>query len=146
MNKYVLITKPSDEDINDAVEYHAKESNLSLQTVTNLIQDIDEAIDQGVMISITYKKDGVDYKISNQKETNQVITCPHCGGGVFVEQINCGIFRHASLKANLSQVNHHMGKEELDKLIEDDIIWGCGKPFKVDIIDKGFNVYECDYI
>ena len=67
------------------------------------------------------------------------VDCPHCGGKVIIEQINCGIFRHGVYK-NGAQVNPHMSKEECDRIKSD--IYGCGKPFKI----EQNKAVICDYI
>jgi hypothetical protein len=79
-------------------------------------------------------------------ETNFEIKCPHCGEYVIIEQINCAIFRHGVMKNNLVQINPHLAKNECDKLKELDLIYGCGKPFKVILQDNQWIGIECDYI
>jgi len=136
MKKYSLITKPTDDDIRDAVKY---QGNIPL-----LYEEIKEALESGVMITMTYIKDGITVKIINQAEKHQIVYCPNCYGGVYIELLNCGIFVHACLKANFSQVNPHMCKEDIEALMKDDLIWGCGKQFKVDPNEKGYLVEECE--
>jgi hypothetical protein len=36
-----------------------------------------------------------------------MITCPHCGDSVLIEQINCRIFRHAVYKNTGEQMDPH---------------------------------------
>ncbi len=43
-----------------------------------------------------------------------IIECPNCKCLVEIEQINCGIFRHAQQK-NMSPINPHASKEEIEK-------------------------------
>jgi hypothetical protein len=64
------------------------------------------------------------------------LDCPHCGGMVEIEQINCGIFRHGIFKTGEQIPPHDQKKEYADS------IWGCGKPFKY---EHG-KLIECDYI
>lgn len=71
-----------------------------------------------------------------------IITCPHCHQFVWIEQINCGIFRHGIYKHNYQQIPPHSTKEECDRLISQDLILGCGKPFQI----VGQTVQICDYI
>ncbi len=73
------------------------------------------------------------------------ILCPTCGGSIEIESINCGIFRHAVYKTNGNQVDPHSSQLILDILLQNDQIWGCGKPFKVKEIDGKINVEICDY-
>lgn len=71
-----------------------------------------------------------------------IIECPHCHLLVSIIEINCKIFRHGIYKNNGLQMNPHASKEECDKLISQDLIYGCGKPFYYD----GNEVKKCDYI
>jgi len=68
-----------------------------------------------------------------------IIKCPHCDSYIEIEQINCGIFRHAIYK-NMSPVNPHASREELQRI--KDQIYGCGGPFK--LVNKIPQI--CDYI
>ena len=76
------------------------------------------------------------YKYNNYKYNY----CPHCGIAIFIEQVNCGIFRCGIYKDTMEQVAPHLPKEECDKLI--DRIYGCGKPFQI----KNGELIKCDYI
>lgn len=62
-----------------------------------------------------------------------IFTCPHCLDDIIVmkNELNCRIFRHATLKSNFSQVNPHASFEECQKLISNNLIFGCGKPFEI---------------
>jgi len=71
-----------------------------------------------------------------------IITCPHCKEPVFIEQINCAIFRHAVYKTNMEPIPPHSSKEECDRLKEHNLIWGCGKPFRI----VNNIAVSCDYI
>jgi len=70
-----------------------------------------------------------------------IIFCPHCNEPIIIEEINCGIFRHAILK-NGQQIDPHSPKIICDDLVKKNLIIGCGKPFKFD----GYNLEICDYI
>ncbi len=80
------------------------------------------------------------------KTSNFEIKCPHCNEYIIIEQINCAIFRHGTLKSNLVQINPHMPKFECDKLKENNLIYGCGKPFRVVFENNEWIGIECDYI
>lgn len=71
--------------------------------------------------------------------------CPHCGDIILVNKkdINCGIFRHGVLKDGMKQINPHASKEECNRLLNEGLIFGCGKPFK---ITEDKKIYICDYI
>jgi DNA-directed RNA polymerase subunit RPC12/RpoP len=72
-----------------------------------------------------------------------VVECPHCGDHVVIEALNCRIFRHATFKSTGVQLNPHASEAECTRTIADDLIYGCGKPFRVDHDGKAV---VCDYI
>jgi hypothetical protein len=85
------------------------------------------------------------------------LKCPHCGVfvAIYKKEINCKIFRHGVFKSNFKQINPHETKENCDKYVEEDLIFGCGKPFKIfniiehtDSNEKKENYYleNCGYI
>ena len=80
------------------------------------------------------------------EESVYVFSCPHCLGTVVVHvnEVNCQIFRHAVMKATGEQVNPHAPKAFLDQLVAQDLIHGCGMPFR--IIDNNTHVVACEYI
>ena len=70
----------------------------------------------------------------DSKENAYYFPCPHCDMTCFVkkEDIKCTIFRHAVFKNNHEFVPPHSPKEECDRWVREDLIYGCGKPFKFD--------------
>ena len=70
-----------------------------------------------------------------------MILCPWCKQYIIIEELNCGIFRHAIMK-NGEHVHPHATKEECEFLVMTNQIWGCGKPFR---IINGC-VEKCDYV
>ena len=62
-------------------------------------------------------------------------------------EINCRIFRHATLKSTGLPVNPHASKEELDKLVIDDKIYGCSMPFEMIRNDETetWETQKCEY-
>lgn len=75
------------------------------------------------------------------------VKCPHCNEYIIIEQINCAIFRHGIYKDNYSQINPHLPKNDCDKLKNENLIYGCGKPFKIEKNDNGvFIAVICEYI
>ena len=77
------------------------------------------------------------------------LTCPHCLDPlqVAVGEINCGIFRHAVLRATMTQVNPHAPKSVCDTLAATGSIYGCGQPFAVRrTSDGGFVTEKCEYV
>lgn len=80
-----------------------------------------------------------------------IFPCPHCAELVVVNvrEVNCCIFRHAALKDDVSkQIDPHTPKEECDRLVREDLVYGCAKPFQLvkQQTDDGFVVQECGYI
>jgi len=74
-----------------------------------------------------------------------VIDCPHCKHSIIIykNEINCRIFRHAVYKNSGEPVAPHLPKEDCDRLVLTNEVYGCCKPFKLD----NDNVPEiCDYI
>ena len=79
-----------------------------------------------------------------------IINCPHCSDIIFIykKDFNCKIFRHGVYKKDNKQIDPHLNKEECDRLFKENLIHGCGKPFKL-LIDLEANKYcaeKCDYI
>lgn len=68
--------------------------------------------------------------------------CPHCQGSIEVKELNCQIFRHGVLKSNGQPISPHLPKAECDRLFQQKLIYGCGKPFRF----NGHEIEKCDYI
>lgn len=76
-----------------------------------------------------------------------IVECPHCGLCVEIEKVNCGIFRHGIFQKSGKQVPPHAPKEVCDKLLRENKIYGCSKPFAVKQNSSGTWIAEiCDYI
>lgn len=90
--------------------------------------------------------------VSHIKEEHiYVLSCPHCNGTITINEneVNCQIFRHAILKVNGNQINPHAPKEECDYLSQNNLIYGCGRPFRLFKGELGSDwsyVDVCDYI
>lgn len=76
------------------------------------------------------------------------IKCPHCDSYILIykNEINCGIFRHGIYKNTGMQINPHAEKTECDNLYNNNLIYGCGKPFRINKSNDIHNVEICDYI
>lgn len=74
------------------------------------------------------------------------IECPHCNEYIYIEQLNCCIFRHGVLKIDNKQIDPHTPKEICDQLFKDGEIYGCGKPFQIQYINNVYIAIICDYI
>jgi hypothetical protein len=77
-----------------------------------------------------------------------IVTCPHCHADVWIEQVNCGIFRHGVFKHNYQQIPPHASRSECDQYVFEGQIHGCGKPFQVVEQPNGQqpDVRPCEYI
>jgi hypothetical protein len=76
-----------------------------------------------------------------------IIKCPHCNDYIFIEELNCKIFRHGVLINNGKQIDPHSSKVECDFFISNKLIYGCGKPFRIIVNNVGeFKVEICEYI
>jgi hypothetical protein len=75
-----------------------------------------------------------------------IVKCPHCNELIIIEKINCAIFRHGILKTNGKQICPHSSREMCEYYLSNNLIYGCGKPFK--IIDKNgiLEAEICEYI
>ena len=71
-----------------------------------------------------------------------LVVCPHCLHFVWIEEINCGIFRHAIYKASGEPINPHASEEECITLVQEGLVYGCGKPFKLNALNEPL---ICDY-
>jgi hypothetical protein len=76
------------------------------------------------------------------------VNCPHCKEPIiiYLNEINCAIFRHGIYKETYHQIHPHMPKEECDRLILLNVIYGCGKPFRLIKEEKNYKAEVCDYI
>jgi hypothetical protein len=74
---------------------------------------------------------------------NPIIKCPHCKITIAVEALNCRIFRCGILKSNGTQIDPHLKQTSCELLYNNGLIYGCGKPFRVDMSG---NPVPCDYI
>lgn len=77
---------------------------------------------------------------------NIIVNCPNCNNAVLIEQLNCKIFRHGILKSNNTQINPHASKEKCDYYINNNLIYGCGKPFIIIENNNKFKTEICEYI
>ena len=73
------------------------------------------------------------------------ILCPHCEGCMEIYQRNCDIFRHGIFKNSKEQISPHLPKQECDKLIDNDLIFGCGKPFELYVENNELLARICEY-
>jgi len=75
--------------------------------------------------------------------------CPHCGITIETneQEINCGIFRCAVYKeAGCPPIPPHTPENECLRLIAENKVHGCAKPFKVTRTNNVITVEKCGYI
>ena len=77
-----------------------------------------------------------------------ILRCPHCKNYIYIHKndLNCHIFRHGIYKESLKQIDPHMKKAECDYLYENNLIYGCGKPFKIIKLNSEYAIEICEYI
>ena len=84
---------------------------------------------------------------TNELTKDIVVSCPHCLNPILIEQLNCKIFRHGTFIANGNQMNPHETKEVCDYFVANNMIYGCGKPFKIETSkDAVLVAVVCGYI
>lgn len=71
-----------------------------------------------------------------------IVTCPHCGDQIVIEQVNCNVFRHAVYRNTMKQIDPHTPKRVCDDLSAKGQVYGCAKPFTL----KKEVAVPCDYI
>jgi len=76
----------------------------------------------------------------------EIISCPHCNEFIIINELNCKIFRHGVFKVTGVQIPPHSEKKMCDELANNGDIYGCGKPFKIDVINGKWVVSICEYI
>ncbi len=84
--------------------------------------------------------------MSESKEDEPILTCPHCNDFIIIEKLNCGIFRHGILISNGKQINPHESKQICDYFSDKKLIYGCGKPFQIIKHGEKYVIQICDYI
>ena len=80
-----------------------------------------------------------------------LVSCPHCDATIEIAKLNCCIFRHGVIKSNRKsqrkQIPPHASEKTCKRYIDNDLIDGCGKPFKLIIgLNNEYIAEKCDYI
>ena len=81
-------------------------------------------------------------------EDSIVVQCPHCKLMIQVlkKDFNCKIFRHGMYRNNYRQIDPHLSKILCDALKERNLIYGCGKPYELQLINGKWTAVVCNYI
>ena len=76
-----------------------------------------------------------------------IVNCPHCNDKIqiYLKEINCKIFRHGVYKHNYVQIDPHLPKDQCEKLKQNDLIYGCGKPYMLVKVLNKWEITRCDY-
>ena len=69
-----------------------------------------------------------------------ILDCPHCQIPIWIEEINCGIFRCGILQETGVQLSPHLSEIECEAAKP--YIWGCSRPFML----LGLKLVKCEYI
>jgi len=81
------------------------------------------------------------------KDNNIIIQCPYCNDYIMIEKLNCCIFRHGVIIKSSKQIDPHATKDLCEYYIKNNLIYGCGKPYKIIINEKDeYIAIKCDYI
>lgn len=82
------------------------------------------------------------------EDNYNIVNCPHCELPIqlYFKELNCKIFRHGIYKNTLKQIDPHLNKKQCEKLVENKLIYGCGKPFRINIINNKMMIEKCEYI
>ena len=77
--------------------------------------------------------------------TPHFVNCPNCDIMIEIVELNCRIFRCGIYKNNYIQIPPHSTREECDRLIKNNEIYGCGKPFRILQTNTKYIIETCDY-
>ncbi len=86
-----------------------------------------------------------------QMKTEICVVCPHCDTPLLISKLRCGVFRHGVIKKTNKPIPPHTTKNRCDELLKKKLIYGCGKPFQIKMIQNSneeqiIDVSVCDYI
>ena len=89
----------------------------------------------------------------NKISTDIIVSCPHCNELILIEKLNCCIFRHGAFKITGKQIHAHASRDLCEFYIKNNLIYGCGNPFKIICHNNTdtnsnpeFSTVVCDYI
>jgi hypothetical protein len=89
-----------------------------------------------------------NHNISYNKDITTDIVV-NCQAPILIEKLNCRIFRHGTYINTNAQIPPHSSKEDCDDLVQNNLIYGCGKPFRVieDLQSPSqWTAIVCDYV
>ena len=76
-----------------------------------------------------------------------ILKCPHCKDYfiIYKNELNCHIIRHGIYKISYQQIDPHLCKEECERLVKENLIYGCGKPCEIIIENNKYKCIICEY-
>lgn len=97
------------------------------------------------------EKNAKEVHILENDASQLVFECPHCDMLILVAvgHVNCKIFRHGILKQSGRQVNPHLSQVECERMVQNDQVYGCCKPFQLVNccnLKSGWKAQVCGYI
>jgi hypothetical protein len=72
-----------------------------------------------------------------------IITCPNCALPLYIEAVQCGIFRCGVFRSNGEPIPPHAPQTECEYYVNNQLIYGCGSPFQYNGVGAPL---ICDYI
>jgi len=80
------------------------------------------------------------------KMDDNIVICPHCKDPIIIVELNCCIFRHGVVKSTGEQMDPHLDQAKCDQLVAKNLIYGCGKPFRIIQNNQRMEAVDCEYI
>jgi hypothetical protein len=83
----------------------------------------------------------------NIEDNKLILKCPYCEEFfiIYKKELNCKIIRHGSYKTDYKQIDPHLCKEECDRLLNENLIYGCGKPCEIIEETDKYTIIKCEY-
>ncbi len=77
-----------------------------------------------------------------------IFQCVHCQEFFVLakKDFNCKILRHGVMKATGQPMDPHAPETECKRLVQEGLIYGCGKPMRVIVNGETITVEACDYL
>jgi hypothetical protein len=78
-----------------------------------------------------------------------VVSCPYCDEFILIyeKDTNCLVFRHGIYKNSFRQIDPHLSKPECERLVSNDLIYGCAGPFMIHMeTGNHWVARKCGYI
>ena len=82
------------------------------------------------------------------KDDDHIFQCVHCKDYFVIakKDFNCKILRHGVMKDTGKPMDPHAKQEECERLVQEGLIYGCGKPMRIIHQGDAFHVEICEYL